>query len=162
MAARLLTPASPQERAIAAGDQSASVLHEVDRHVAKGGSLPRRIGDAGGAEDGFGDFAVARAFRVTVDRLKHPSNPPALLLGQSCVDRHLPGVDGAPKTADRVDAVESISAEGDQCHKRVRRRGVGCEEESNGVRAAAVNNAQPVWAGAGRSRIKIRRDGALH
>lgn len=112
MAARLLTPASPQERAIATGDQSASVLHEVDRRVAKGGGLPRRIGDAGGTEDGFGDFAVGGAFRVPVDGLKHPPKTPVLLLGEPCVGRHLPTVDGAPKTADRVDAVEAIGAEG--------------------------------------------------
>jgi hypothetical protein len=99
---------------------------------------------------------------VSIHRLQHPPKPPALLFGQPCVGRHLPTVDGAPKARDRVDAVEAIGAERNQCDERVRGRGIGCEEESNGVRVAAVNDAQPVCASAGCVRIEIRRRGALN
>ena len=140
-AATLLTASSAQERAIAASDQPEAILHEIDRYVAKGGGLPRRIGDTGGPEDRFGDFAVARAFRMSIHRLKHPPKPATLLLGQSPVDRHLSSVDGTPKTGDRVDAVEAIGPQRDQCDNWVPGRGISCEEESNGVRAATLDNA---------------------
>jgi len=115
VSAGLLTATFTQQRAIAAGDEREAILYEIDRHVTKGGGLPRRFRDARGSEDGFRDVAIAGAFGVAIHRLKHPPKPPTLLLGQPRVDRHLSTVDGTPKTADRVDAVEAIGAERNQC-----------------------------------------------
>lgn len=139
-----MTPASTQERAIAAGDQSEAILYEVDGDVAKGGGLPGCFGYASGSENSFRDFAIGGAFCVPVHGLKHTTKPMALLRGKTGVWWDALPVNRAPKAHDRVNPIETIGAERKDRNGRHFGRSVGCQQKPNRCRTVSIENTLAV------------------
>lgn len=103
-----------KEDAVATSDHSEAVPDEADGGVAQRRSFPRLRSDAINAEDDAGDFTIARAVHVAVNRLKHVAIAAALLASQPAVLGDRPPLKRSQKAIGRLDPVEPVRIQRDQ------------------------------------------------
>lgn len=102
---------------ITAGDHGEAAPDQPDDGIAQWRGLPWIGGNACLAVDRYGDFAIGRAPHVSVDRLKHQAQTPALLARQPRVGQGPAAVQDAPEARQSVDPIEQIEVdrnEGDE------------------------------------------------
>lgn len=118
-----------KQLAISPRDHGPCALEQAHDRVAFGRRLPLVAGQLARLEYDLGDFLLGRASSATVEGLQHAPCACPLLIRESGIGRRFAAMKGGEQPQDRLDTIEAIGSERDQCRERHVRRCAGGQNE---------------------------------